>query len=225
MMKYVLLTSKSWHDDLFNKLNEHTGQWIRITSREEFTFEKLKEISPDFIFIPHWSYIIPTEIFTNFKCVVFHMTDLPFGRGGSPLQNLISRGIKKTKISAIKVSEGIDEGDVYLKSDLDLFGSAFDIFCRSSEVIFEMINYMIQNPITAVPQKGEVSYFKRRKAEESNIYDIASLNQIYDYIRMLDCEGYPNAYIENDSVKYEFFNAKLNSETNEIIAHVRIIQK
>jgi len=45
------------------------------------------------------------------------MTDLPFGRGGSPLQNLIERGIKKTKISAIKVDGGIDTGDIFFKRD------------------------------------------------------------------------------------------------------------
>ena len=30
------------------------------------------------------------------------MTDLPYGRGGSPLQNLIIRGFESTKISAIE---------------------------------------------------------------------------------------------------------------------------
>ena len=43
------------------------------------------------------------------------MTDLPFGRGGSPLQNLIVRGYKSTKLTAIKVQSGIDTGDIYLK--------------------------------------------------------------------------------------------------------------
>ena len=37
--------------------------------------------------------------------------------------------VYKTKISAIKVSENIDSGDVYLKEDLDIStGSAQDIF-------------------------------------------------------------------------------------------------
>ena len=51
---------------------------------------------------------IPTEIFTSFECIVFHMTDLPYGRGGSPLQNLIVRGHKKTKVSALKVVKEVD---------------------------------------------------------------------------------------------------------------------
>jgi methionyl-tRNA formyltransferase len=43
------------------------------------------------------------------------MTDLPFGRGGSPLQNLISRKIYNTKLSAIRVVKELDAGPVFLK--------------------------------------------------------------------------------------------------------------
>jgi len=52
-----------------------------------------------------------------------------FRKGGSPLQNLIERGIKKTKISAIKVDGGIDTGDIFFKRDLDLYGTAEEILC------------------------------------------------------------------------------------------------
>ncbi len=65
------------------------------------------------------------------------MTDLPFGRGGSPLQNLIVRGHKQTKISAIKVVEAMDAGDVYLKEELDLYGTADEIFMRASKIVFK----------------------------------------------------------------------------------------
>ena len=46
---------------------------------------------------------MPSEIIRNYECICFHETDLPFGRGGSPIQNLIVRGFKTTKISAIKM--------------------------------------------------------------------------------------------------------------------------
>ena len=46
------------------------------------------------------------------------MTDLPYGRGGSPLQNLIARGFLETKISAILVEKQLDAGPVYLKMEL-----------------------------------------------------------------------------------------------------------
>ena len=144
MRKFILLSEKSWHDDLFVELSARSNEsWKRIRFKNEFTVDTLSSFRPEKIFIPHWSYIIPKEIWINFDCVVFHMTDLPFGRGGSPLQNLIVKGFKKTKISAIKVSEGIDTGDIYLKSDLDLSGTAKEIFTRSVPIIQKMISSII----------------------------------------------------------------------------------
>ena len=109
LKKYVLLSEKSWHDCLYQALVDSLpGEWIRIKRKEDFTEEFVLQIEPNVIFIPHWSYIIPAEIFNKFECIVFHMTDLPYGRGGSPLQNLIVRGHKDTKISALKVVENLE---------------------------------------------------------------------------------------------------------------------
>lgn len=223
MSKYILLSSRDWHDELFNKLSNYNknDEWTFIKN-ENFNNEELKKIKPKFIFIPHWSKIIPSEIYLNYECILFHMTNLPYGRGGSPLQNLIIKGHKKTKISAIKVSKGIDEGPIYLKAPLDLNGTAFDIFKRSSEVIYKMIIEIIENSIYPKPQKGQPTIFKRRHPKESDISELNSLDKIYDYIRMLDCEGYPNAFIEFNDIKYEFHNVKKNK--NYLEANVRIKQ-
>ena len=102
---YILLSSKNWHNTLFDSLSSRPNEiWVRISEKEDFIIEKLISINPTKIFIPHWSYIIPSSIYEKWECIVFHMTDLPFGRGGSPLQNLIVRGIETTKISSITVS-------------------------------------------------------------------------------------------------------------------------
>ncbi len=37
------------------------------------------ELKPRYVFFPHWSHIIPQDIYENFECVIFHMTDFPFG--------------------------------------------------------------------------------------------------------------------------------------------------
>ena len=75
------------------------------------------------VLVPHWSWIIPATIHERFEVVIFHMTDLPYGRGGSPLQNLIVRGHERTMISAIRCVEEMDAGPVYLKRELSLHGS------------------------------------------------------------------------------------------------------
>jgi methionyl-tRNA formyltransferase len=227
MNKYIVLSEKIWHEDLFQILKEkyHNDSWLLINRKEEFNISNLQFHQPTKIFIPHWSHIIPKEIYENYECLVFHMTDLPFGRGGSPLQNLIVRGFKSTKISAIKVEKGIDTGPVYLKRELNLEGTATTIFKRSTSVIKEMIFQIIDQNIKPIAQFGEITEFKRRKPEESNMMDLNELDQVYDYIRMLDCEGYPNAYVETKNFKIEFFNADLKTNEKTITAHVRIVKK
>lgn len=223
--KYLLVSEKSWHDDLFHQLkNQPDVDWYRINNKNDFTFEKITSINPDKVFIPHWSYIIPKSIYETFECIVFHMTDLPYGRGGSPLQNLIVKGKTETVISAIKVDKGIDTGDVYLKRPLNLQGAASDIFIRAASVIGDMISEIINNHLVPIPQTGEVVNFKRRTPEQGNISNLTELNQVFDYIRMLDCEGYPNAFIETSDFKFEFTNAIL-TEDKFVSANVRITKK
>lgn len=226
MKKIILVTNKTWHDQLFKSLSsgEYDLQCLRVKDKEKFTFELCHSFSPDWIFIPHWSHLIPKEIFENFKCVVFHMTDLPYGRGGSPLQNLIVKGHEETNISAISVSDEIDAGDVYLKRSLNLNGAAEEIFIRSSRIIEEMIDIILHEEPIPKEQVGDVVKFSRRKPEDGDISQLESIEKIYDFIRMLDCEGYPKAFLETDKLRLEFKRASLKAD-NSITADVRISKK
>jgi methionyl-tRNA formyltransferase len=225
VLTYILVTDKPWHDQLFNDLSKLVpGNWIRIQRKEDFTCERLISLAPKWVFIPHWSEIIQNDVFSGFTCVVFHMTDLPFGRGGSPLQNLILRGHKDTMISAIKVDKGIDTGDIYLKRPLSLSGTAREIFERSAEVIREMIRVIIYEEPAPVPQNGIITVFKRRTPCEGDISQLKEISTVFDYIRMLDCEGYPSAFIETEYFKMEFTNASLSGGEN-LSANVRITKK
>ena len=223
---YIILSEKQWHDNLIEDLSKcYPANWIRIDNPSDFSFDQIELLNPKKIFIPHWSYFIPSSIYVKWECIVFHMTDLPFGRGGSPLQNLIEKDFKHTRITALRVDKGIDTGDIYLKKDLSLEGSAYEIFKRSSLVIQELIlEILISNPVP-YPQEGEVTLFRRRSPKDSNIKYLDECKKIYDYIRMLDCEGYPLAFIENNSLKFEFSSATFDKQNNEVYAYVRIFKK
>lgn len=223
--KYLIATIKSWN---IEKAQAFAGakpelQVKIVTDKEELTYNLVRKFNPRYIFFPHWSWIIPREIYDNFECVVFHMTDLPFGRGGSPLQNLIERGIYQTKVTAIRVVKELDAGPIYLKQDLDLQGSASEIFRRAAEIIFEdMIPYIIGNEPACIPQKGEIVMFNRRTLEQSNIAELSSLTKVYDYIRMLDAEGYPLAFVEAGRLNVEFSDAKLEKDYVSATARIKI---
>lgn len=120
-MYNIIVSNKSWHKKYIDEIKKYTNtKIIYIDKKEDLKFNTLKEINPQYIFFPHWSYIVPAEIYENFECIIFHMTDLPFGRGGSPLQNLIVQGIYKTKLTALRCEKELDAGDIYMKKNLSL---------------------------------------------------------------------------------------------------------
>ena len=226
MENILIVSEKSWNKELVSYLQSTMPQYAfyLISQKEDFTVERIGSISPVKIFIPHWSYIIPSAIFERYECIVFHMTDLPYGRGGSPLQNLIVRGLTATKLSALRVEVGLDTGPVYLKMDLSLSGTAEEIFVRVNKLVGKMIVEIIQNNLQPVPQEGDPVVFKRRKPEQSDMSGLEKLEEIFDYIRMLDADGYPHAYIENGEFRYEFTRASIKAD-GSIVADVKITKK
>jgi methionyl-tRNA formyltransferase len=215
-MRIMIATLKSWNVKKAEQIKEiykDRHEVMIITTKDELESELVPEFMPDYIFFPHWSYIIPEHIFMNYKCVVFHMTDLPYGRGGSPLQNLIVRGFKETKISAIRVVKELDAGPVYMKEPLSLEGSAEDIFKRAADVEFEvMIPRFFEECPVEKQQEGTPVIFKRRTPQESEIRGDFGKENVYDYIRMLDAEGYPHAYIDYGMYRLEFTGAEWDGE-------------
>lgn len=219
----IIASSKVNHLEMAERIQKITGHLCYfINSKDKLNYDFINEIKPKYIFFPHWSNIIPSEIYENFTCVIFHMTDLPYGRGGSPLQNLILQGNLDTKITAFRCIDKVDAGPIYLKSELSLDGSANEIFSRAYKIIENMILELMQKEVELVPepQIGNPTLFKRRRPEEGNLVNAKTLNQVYDYIRMLDAEGYPNAFIYLNHFKFEFNN--VSRQGSQVNANVSI---
>lgn len=221
----IIASTKPWNKRLPARLQSITGATFHmISDPTELTVEQLRPWGPRYIFFPHWSHMIPPDVFENFECVIFHMTDLPFGRGGSPLQNLIELGIYETQISALKCIAEVDSGPIYSKRPLYLYGAAEEIYLRASDLIETMIAEIVAKDSKPIAQVGEPTYFKRRKPEQGNLHYTKTLNQAFDLIRMLDAEGYPHAYLNVGNYRLEFTRA--SRKTGSIIADVRItVQK
>lgn len=223
-MVCIIASNKKWNVGLPKSLSAYAGHdFVYIEKKEDLSFKALDKIKPRYVFLPHWSFIVPKNVYENYECIIFHMTDVPFGRGGSPLQNLISRGIYETKISALRCVKELDAGPVYLKRPLSLYGSAEEIYLRASEIIEEMICQIIQEQPVPVEQTGEITCFSRRKPEQSDIAELISLKQVFDYIRMLDANGYPRAFLETEHFRFEFERAALKG--GQVIADVKITEK
>ena len=73
--------------------------------------------------------------------------------------------------------------------------------------IEEIIVEILDTNLKPKPQTGDVVRFTRRKPEDGNWSSTESLDEVYDYIRMLDAEGYPPAFARVGDFKLEFSSA------------------
>jgi len=213
MYKYCIV---SVTDYFKNKIKEKN--FIHITNKKDLNIKKINIINPRIIFVPHWHWKINEEIFDAYMTIIFHSTPLPFGRGGSPIQNMILRGFSKTKICAIEAKNDIDSGNIFLKKDLSLKGSANEIYNRMYSIILKMIKFLIRYKLPrAKAQRGKIVFFNRRKENDSYIdFSSFTLNKIYDYIRMLDLDykKFPKAFTILDRYRFIFSKVKKKNNTS-----------
>jgi len=212
MTNYIVATIKPWNIAAFKKHKGRAKNWRLIMDKKDLNLETLRKLRPRYIFFPHWSWIVPEEILNEFECVCFHMTDVPYGRGGSPLQNLIARGHKGTKLTALRMEKGLDTGPVYMKKPLSLKGDAQDIFERIGAMVYDMMDVIVAKEPMPMPQRGKAVIFKRRTPKMSQLPKKAEAEKIYDHIRMLDAETYPHAFIWHGDFILTFRDAKLGKD-------------
>lgn len=217
---YIVASCKPWNESNFNLLkSEIEADWRWVSTQEQLS-QALLTCNPRYIFFLHWNWFVAGDIWKNHECICFHMTDVPYGRGGSPLQNLIVVGHKETKLSALRMVEEMDAGPVYTKRPLSLEGRAESIYRRAGALSFDIIRWLIANEPTPVPQQGEGITFKRRKPAQSILPAQGDLETVYDHIRMLDAPSYPLAFIEHGEFRLEFSNAVFKGD--DVTADVKI---
>lgn len=211
-MFYLVVGKHEWNRLHFQELlGTSEGNWRFCSSKNELSEALSAGIKFRYVFFLHWSDKVEPELIATTECVCFHMTDVPYGRGGSPLQNLISRGHRETKITALRMTSSFDAGPVYLKESFSLEGgTAEEIFMRASRISCQMALQIAKTESQPVEQSGEVTVFKRRTQSQSEItVENQTLLALFDHIRMLDADGYPKAFISSGGFRFEFSRAAL----------------
>ena len=222
MIKYAIVTSRDWFkkhpkSNQFKKLN-----YTNIYKKKDLNLKNLKKINPKYVFFIHWNWRVNSEIYKNYECVVFHTSPLPYGRGGSPIQNLIIRGIKKTPVCAIKMTNIIDGGPIYGSLNVTLNGNISEIFSRIAKKIDKLIVKICKNDPRPKKQKGNVVNFIRLKNKNNKLLNKYTIKELYDRIRMVDGKDYQKAYINFGNYKIEFSNCSI--ENKKLHANIILYQ-
>lgn len=221
---YVVAGSRPWNRVTFEeRLAGRPGRWRFVATPAELAAAVAEE-PPRYAFFLHWSSIVPASIFEACECVVFHAADVPYGRGGSPIQNLIARGHEDTVLTALRMTAEVDAGPVYAKVPLSLAGRAQEIYERADEAAVELIESIVDTEPVPVPQVGEPVVFARRTPDQSELRpDLVDLDAWERHIRMLDADGYPHAYVDHGPYRITFRRATRTQ--GAVVAEATIVRR
>ena len=212
----IVTSQKCCEVELHKKFPEIPAKYLHNEKTE--LYEALCLLKPEIILFYGWSWIVTKEVLEMAQCICLHPSPLPKYRGGSPLQNQILAGEKKSAVSLFFMKEGIDNGPVVAQKEFSLEGSLNDIFDKIVKVgaglTSTVIRKLVENKLTLTEQdESQATYCKRRMPEDSEItieeIKNKSAEYIYNKVRALQ-SPYPSPYIVcGDGKKIYIKNVKL----------------
>ncbi|MDK2801329.1 MAG: hypothetical protein PWQ70_2948 [Clostridiales bacterium] len=162
----------------------------------------------DFVFYLSCGQIVPKAILIKNKHnLVVHGSDLPKGRGWSPLTWQILEGKNEIPITLFEAAEQVDTGVIYLQEFMSLEGN--ELIDEIREKLYECTERLCLRFIEQYPaileksriQEGEPTYYRRRKPEDSKLDPDKTIREQFNLLRVVDNERYP-AFFELYGCKY-----------------------
>lgn len=181
------------------------------TLRDGKAEEILREIAPDAIVVVAYGKILPKEILNipKYGCVNGHASLLPKYRGASPIQWCIVCGESRTGVTAMKMDEGMDTGDILktVKTEIGTEETAEELFDRLSvitaELLVNTLSDLEKGNITPIKQDEEKASYAPIIKKEMALLDFENktAEEIHNAVR--GYYSWPCAYffLENKRVK------------------------
>lgn len=176
----------------------------------------LKKLSPDVIVVVAYGKILPLELLSipRFGCVNVHASLLPKFRGAGPIQWSILNGETETGVTTMLMAEGLDTGDMLLKSSvkIGLDETASELHDRLAKIGGELLIKTLaelQNG-TVLPSKQDdalSSYAPMLTRELSPIDFTKTAAEIHNRIRGLS--SWPCATALLNGKKLKFYKSTL----------------
>ncbi|MDD5769376.1 MAG: methionyl-tRNA formyltransferase [Candidatus Gracilibacteria bacterium] len=156
-------------------------------------FDKLKSLSLDFIVVVAYGKIIPIEILEipKYGCINIHGSILPNYRGASPIQESLKNGDKKTGLTIMYMSKGMDEGDILKieEIEINILDKTPDIFAKfeqiGAKILVESLEKIISGKLKGISQdNSKATYCKKIEKEDGKIdFENENVEQIYNKFR------------------------------------------
>lgn len=150
----------------------------------------------DFLFLISCHDIIGPDVRSRYRhSLVCHASDLPKGRGWSPLVWQIIEGKREVVVTLLEAEDKVDSGRIWFKKTCHIGPTdLFDEISRKSAVTqLDLMTLAVDEEASIEPtdQIGEPTFYPRRKPSDSEIDPHKTIAEQFDLIRVSDPLRYP----------------------------------
>lgn len=188
-------------------------------------YDYLSKFEPDYIIVAAYGKILPKNILDlpKYACINVHGSLLPRYRGAAPIQRSVLAGDKITGITTMLMGEGLDTGDMLLKSEYEIdinatAGEVFDALAASApDLLMETIDKYTKGEIIPEKQNDADSTYAAMLSKDEAIIDWnKSALEIHNLIRGMS--PWPVAYTCLDGKKMKIYSSRLTDENSSLEA-------
>lgn len=204
-MKITIFISDAhcWFTPWAHQLHD---QLVKENHEVSFVYKKEDIQAGDIAFYISCYVIIPKKILALHKHnLVCHPSDLPKGRGMSPLTWQILEGKNNIVLTLFEAAEKVDAGKIYLQETMHFDGTELNEELKQKQgdsTLALCMQFIHQYPnITAREQVGEPTFYSWRKPEDSKLDINKTIAEQFNLLRVVDNERYP-AFFEHQGKKY-----------------------
>lgn len=150
----------------------------------------------DFLFLVSCTEIVRREVRDRYRhCLVLHGSDLPEGRGWSPVVWQVLEGRSEFTVSLLVAEDEVDSGDVWARHRFAVPPDAVarEINARVFDAELALMTWALENCDRSrpEPQDGVPTYYPRRTPADSTLDAERSLSDQFDLLRVSDPDRYP----------------------------------
>ena len=176
---------------------------------DESLKKEIKSLSFDFLLVSAYGKILPEWLLDSAKiaAVNIHFSLLPKYRGASPIQTAILNNDKKTGISIMKMTQGMDEGPIYCSHEIDILGSENknDLETKLTSLCIKNLATDLQNIfnnklVTDEQNHSDASYCRKIDKLSGKVdFDIENTSDIIQKYKAFI--GWPGLYFEKNNMQ------------------------
>lgn len=200
---------------LFDRQNDWISKYILNNKAIEsfsnnysfkYCFSENDINSNEILFILGYTKILSKEVLSRSTLnLVIHESELPKGKGFSPVQWQILEGQNTILVSLIEAVDQLDAGDIFstAKIELDGYELLAEIRKKQADTTVSLITEFLKKfpNYTRVPQTGEETIYPRRKEIDDQLNPDKTIREQFNHFRIANNDEYP-LYFVIDGHKY-----------------------